>query len=129
MGITMAQTMYSFMSASTEMCYFAVDLTDDSFDITPCKFSEKLFSADKNPLSQLAVSKKIHPADLVLVSAFCSDLLSGGEQPCLDEHYNIDFRIDMSETDKPDWRWATMTSLSANPRTAGTSAAPFAISD
>lgn len=111
MGITMAQAMYSFMSNSTEMCYFAVDLTDGSFDITPCKFSEKLLAADKNPLSQLAVSKKIHPADLPLVSAFCGDLLSGGDQPCLDEHYNIDFRIDMSENGEPDWHWATMTVL------------------
>lgn len=111
MGITMAQAMHSFMSNSAEMCYFAVDLTDGSFDITPCKFSEKLLAADKNPLSQLAVSKKIHPADLTLVSAFCSDLLNGGDQPCLDEHYNIDFRIDMSENGEPDWHWATMTVL------------------
>lgn len=57
----MAQAMYSFMSNSKEMCYFAVDLTDGSFDITPCKFSEKLLAADKNPLSQLAVSKKYTP--------------------------------------------------------------------
>lgn len=105
--------MHSFMSSSAEMCYFAVDLTDGSFDITPCEFSKKLFDTDKNPLSQLAVSKKIHPADLPLVSAFCGDLLNGGEQPCLDEHYNIDFRINMSENSEPDWRWATLTALIA----------------
>lgn len=107
----MAQAMNSFMSNSAEMCFFAVDLTDGSFDITPCEFSKKLFDTDKNPISQLTVSDRIHPADLALVSAFCGDLLSGEEQPCLDEHYNINFRINISENDKPDWRWATMIAL------------------
>lgn len=113
MGITMAQAMNSFMSNSAEMCYFAADLTDGSFDITPCEFSKKLFDTDKNPISQLSVSDRIHPTDLALVSAFCVDLLSGEEQPCLEEHYNIDFRINMSENAEPDWRWATMTTLIA----------------
>lgn len=113
MGITLAQAMHSFMSNSSEMCSFAADLTDGSFDITPCEFSKKLFDTDKDPLSQLVVSEKIHPVDLPLVSAFCGDLLSGEEQPCLDEHYNIDFRINMSEKVEPDWRWATMTVLIA----------------
>lgn len=111
MGISTAQALTAFLSGSEEMCHFSSDFTDGSFDIIPCPFSKRLFDTDKEPISQLIDCNKIHKADLPLVSAFCSDLLSGDEQPCLDKHYNIDFRINMSDTDEPDWHWATMTVL------------------
>ncbi len=111
MGISVAQAMGRFMSASTEMCTFATDLTDGSFDITASEFAKKFFTADKEPLAQLCESNIIHPADKPVISAFCNDLLSGNKQEYLDEHYNINFRINTSESGEPSWHWAILTAL------------------
>lgn len=111
MGKSIAQAMSDFISTNDDMCVFVCDYKDDTFEISPIGKIGVLFSNASSPLVQLCENEKIHPADRLMVTAFCRDLISLKDGKAPDDRFSVNFRIDLSETDEPLYNWATMTIL------------------
>ena len=111
MGKSIGQAMNDFISTNDDMCVFVCDYKDDTFEISPIGKIGVLFSNASNPLVQLCENEKIHPADRLMVTAFCRDLIDLKENAVPDDRFSVNFRIDLSETAEPLYKWATITIL------------------
>ncbi len=109
MGKSIGQAMADFVGTNDNMCVFVYDYNDDTYEISPIGKIGVLFSNASNPLVQLCENEKIHPADSVMVTAFCRDLLNLKNGKVPDDRFAVNFRIDLSETDEPLYKWATIT--------------------
>lgn len=109
MGKSIGQAMKDFIGTNDDMCVFVYDYADDTFEISPIGKIGVLFGSASNPLVQLCENEKIHPADRLVVTAFCRDLigLKNGKAP--DDRFTVNFRIDLSESGEPIYKWATIT--------------------
>ncbi|MDE6710487.1 MAG: diguanylate cyclase, partial [Oscillospiraceae bacterium] len=111
MGKSIGQAINDFISTNDDMCVFVCDYKDDTFEISPIGKIGVLFSNASNPLVQLCENEKIHPADRLMVTAFCRDLIDLKGENAPDDRFSVNFRIDLSETDEPLYKWATITIL------------------
>lgn len=109
MGKSIGQAMKDFIETNADMCVFVYNYTDDTFEISPIGKVGVLFSNAANPLVQLCENEKIHPADRLMVTAFCRDLINLKNGSVPDDRFTVNFRIDLSETDEPLYKWATIT--------------------
>lgn len=109
MGKSIGQAMNDFISTNDDMCVFVYDYKDDTFEISPIGRIGVLFSNASNPLVQLCENEKIHPADRLMVTAFCRDLINLKNGGVPDDRFTVNFRIDLSENDEPLYTWATIT--------------------
>lgn len=109
MGKSIGQAMKDFIETNADMCVFVYNYTDDTFEISPIGKVGVLFSNAANPLVQLCENEKIHPADGLMVTAFCRDLINLKNGSVPDDRFTVNFRIDLSETDEPLYKWATIT--------------------
>lgn len=107
MGKAIAQALSEYITGSKEMCVFVTDFTDGSFEIFSSDLSRRLFENDSEPLSQLCCNKNIHTADEPVVTALCRDLTGAADNLPQSERYSINFRIDVSDSGEPAYRWAT----------------------
>lgn len=109
MGKSIGQAMNDFISTNDDMCVFVYDYKDDTFEISPIGRIGVLFSNASNPLVQLCENEKIHPADRLMVTAFCRDLINLKNGGVPDDRFTVNFRIDLSENEEPLYTWATIT--------------------
>lgn len=97
----MASSIQSVMSelagSQSELCIFACDFSDNSFDIYPSALAERLFGNGSgsfvNPLEKLSCGDIVCEQDRVLVKALCTDLKSSVLPIGRSEHYKLFFRI------------------------------------
>ena len=111
MGKSIGQAMNDFISTNDDMCVFVYDYKDDTFEISPIGKIGVLFSNASNPLVQLCENEKIHPADRLMVTAFCRDLIDLKENAVPDDRFSVNFRIDLSENEEPLYKWAAINIL------------------
>ena len=111
MGKSIGQAMNDFISTNDDMCVFVYDYKDDTFEISPIGKIGVLFSNALNPLVQLCENEKIHPADRLMVTAFCRDLIDLKENAVPDDRFSVNFRIDLSESSEPLYKWAAINIL------------------
>lgn len=109
MGKSIGQAMNDFVSTNDDMCVFVYDYKDDTFEISPIGKVGVLFSNASNPLVQLCENQKIHPADRLMVTSFCRDLINLKNGSVPDDRFTVNFRIDLSAADEPLYKWATIT--------------------
>lgn len=109
MGKSIGQAMADFVGKNDNMCVFVYDYTDESFEISPIGKIGVLFGSASNPFVQLCENEKIHPADRLVVTAFCRDLLEIKANNSPDDRFTVNFRIDLSETEEPLYKWAAFT--------------------
>lgn len=111
MGKSIGKAMNDFIGTNDDMCVFVCDYTDDTFEISPIGKIGVLFGSASNPLVQLCDNEKIHPADRLVVTAFCRDLIDLKNSKAPDDRFSVNFRIDLSDNGEPIYKWATITIL------------------
>lgn len=109
MGKSLGQAVNDFIGADDNMCVFVYDYKEDTFEISPMGKIGVLFNDASNPFVQLCENRNIHPADRLVVTAFCRDLLNLESVGIPDNRFSINFRINVSEKGEPVYKWSTMT--------------------
>lgn len=120
MSISIAGAMSEFISGNESMCVFATAFLREDYEIISSGITESIIKKDKEPLKQLCGNERIHPADSVVVTAMCSDLLDPKSERLPDERFTVDFRADISEnTEQPNYKWFKLTVLAPRNESGG----------
>ena len=120
MSVNIAKAMSDFICGSDNMCVFITDPSDGSYEITKAGLLSNIMSDSSEPLRQLCDSEYIHPADKVVVSAVCTDILQCVNGSLPDERFTVDFRVNISEDkENPEYKWLKMTILAPRNENGG----------
>lgn len=108
MGKTVFEAMNDLMSGAENMCAFAVDFSDNSYDVKAAGDISELVDGSVNPLEQLSFNRRIHSSDGAVITAFCRDLMNSRVSPIYESRFEINFRANISS--KPDnYDWFILT--------------------
>lgn len=120
MSVSIAKAMSDFICSNENMCVFITDPSDGSYEITKAGLLANIINDNSEPLAQLCESEYIHPADRVVVSALCSDILRCGNGSLPDERFSVDFRGNVSGgKDDPEYKWLKMIILAPRNENGG----------